>query len=104
MRTYLNVPYAEKDAAKRLGARWNPERKQWYVENASDIGKFMRWMPSHLSKPHSPLVGESQPKKKWKTPIEDCGCCLPWEVCDHSFEWAKEDEMEIVRQAQEAIG
>ncbi len=26
-RIYLNVPYEEKDEAKKLGARWDPGRK-----------------------------------------------------------------------------
>jgi len=30
-RIYLNVPYEEKDAAKKLGARWDPEQRKWYV-------------------------------------------------------------------------
>ncbi len=29
-RVYLNVPYDEKDEAKSLGARWDPDRQQWY--------------------------------------------------------------------------
>ena len=26
---YLNVPYSEKDQAKELGARWDPDIKKW---------------------------------------------------------------------------
>lgn len=33
-RTYLNCPYAEKEACKRLGGRWDANRKQWYYEGA----------------------------------------------------------------------
>lgn len=40
---YLNVPYAEKDAAKALGARWDPSRKQWYVPADKDITPFSKW-------------------------------------------------------------
>lgn len=29
-RAYLDVPYAEKDAAKALGARWDPKVRRWY--------------------------------------------------------------------------
>ena len=32
VRQYLNVPYREKDEAKRQGARWDPQAKKWYVE------------------------------------------------------------------------
>lgn len=39
----LKVPYAEKDEAKALGARWNKERKVWYVAEGQDAGLFKRW-------------------------------------------------------------
>lgn len=32
MRINLQVPYAEKDAAKRLGARWDMARKVWFQD------------------------------------------------------------------------
>jgi hypothetical protein len=28
---YLNVPFMEKDVAKNLGARWDPQKKLWYA-------------------------------------------------------------------------
>ncbi|WBS05346.1 DUF5710 domain-containing protein [Pseudoduganella sp. SL102] len=40
---FLNVPFAEKDEAKRLGARWDPTRKKWYVPNGVDAEQFSRW-------------------------------------------------------------
>lgn len=39
----LNVPYAEKDEAKSLGAKWNPRLKKWYVTNSKDYYKFIKW-------------------------------------------------------------
>jgi hypothetical protein len=39
----LNVPYSEKDEAKALGARWNPEKKKWYVPDGVDSTQFSRW-------------------------------------------------------------
>lgn len=30
---YLQVPYADKDFAKAEGAKWDKDRKQWYVIN-----------------------------------------------------------------------
>lgn len=41
---YLNVPIEEKDEAKALGAKWNPELKQWYC-NPADASKFSKWFP-----------------------------------------------------------
>ncbi|OQW74037.1 MAG: hypothetical protein BVN35_11095 [Proteobacteria bacterium ST_bin11] len=42
-KTYLNVPYAEKDAAKALGARWDAAIKKWYVPANKDIALFAQW-------------------------------------------------------------
>jgi len=43
--TFLNVPYAEKDQARELGARWNPTRKRWYVPTGVALEAFERWLP-----------------------------------------------------------
>ena len=40
----LNVPYKEKDEAKALGAKWNPNIKKWYVQNRQDYVKFYKWI------------------------------------------------------------
>ena len=40
----LNVPYKEKDQAKALGAKWNPDIKKWYVQNRQDYVKFCKWV------------------------------------------------------------
>ena len=34
MKTFLNVPFEEKDKAKRLGAKWDFANKKWYWEGA----------------------------------------------------------------------
>lgn len=42
---YLNVPYEEKEEAKKLGAKWNPNRKQWYYSGKpSEYIKFAKWL------------------------------------------------------------
>lgn len=40
----LKVPFKEKDEAKSLGARWNPEGKHWYVPEGVDPAPFEKWM------------------------------------------------------------
>jgi hypothetical protein len=42
--TFLNVPYAEKDEARALGARWNPGRKRWYVPTGAALEPFQKWL------------------------------------------------------------
>lgn len=41
----LNVPYAEKDHARRLGAKWDYDRKTWYVPEGWLLSSFERWLP-----------------------------------------------------------
>lgn len=44
-RVYLNVSYLEKEEVKKLGAKWNPERKQWYyIGKPEDYIKFAKWL------------------------------------------------------------
>jgi hypothetical protein len=59
--TKLNVPYAEKDEARRLGARWNAELKTWYVPPGSTLTPFERWLPRFDMK--EPRAGR-RPKKR----------------------------------------
>ena len=34
---YLDVPFAKKDEAKKLGCRWDPDKKKWYIlDNLND--------------------------------------------------------------------
>jgi hypothetical protein len=40
----LKVPYAEKDEAKALGAKWNSARKAWYVPDGQAATAFAKWM------------------------------------------------------------
>lgn len=42
MSLFLNVPYAEKDEAKALGAKWNAKLKKWYID--TDYSKFAKWI------------------------------------------------------------
>jgi len=58
---YLNVPYAEKDAAKALGAKWDSKKKQWYTPVNIDIAQFSKW------KTQSPATGSSATTKSRAT-------------------------------------
>lgn len=67
----LDVPYSEKDEAKRLGARWNPERRVWYVPEGVDPRPFSRWWITqeaapafNLYAPEAYLV--SSPERCWR--------------------------------------
>ncbi len=95
MRTNLRVPFAEKDQAKRLGARWDATLKVWYIENVVETAPFARWLPTEETKalsgsePKAKVVPESPPQAA-SAPITGSNyapqprvCdCLPWDVCD----------------------
>ena len=41
-RTYLHVPFNEKDIVKNLGAKWSQYRKQWYADEMATALKPYR--------------------------------------------------------------
>jgi exodeoxyribonuclease VII large subunit len=53
-RQYLNVPFAQKDAAKSLGARFDGTVKRWYVDEGRDLAVFAQWLPAPVEAPSSP--------------------------------------------------
>ncbi len=59
----LDVPFAEKETAKSLGARWNPAEKKWYVPDdlAAELDKFNRWIPGAETITSSPLAKDAIP-------------------------------------------
>lgn len=58
---YLNVPYAQKDEAKALGARWDATSKKWYVPADKDISLFTKWH-ADAAVPFSPSTVSSKSK------------------------------------------
>lgn len=90
MRVNLNVPFREKDAAKRLGARWDYVKGVWYVENADDLFPFLRWIGGEPEKKKPPkALPKHKPKVSEGIAVRGseyqpaCGLCSvpPWELC-----------------------
>lgn len=63
--TPLKVPFKEKDEAKSLGARWNPDGKHWYIPEGVDTTPFEKWLtdtPLQTSAPqqkNAPLAAQT---------------------------------------------
>lgn len=88
----LQVPFAEKDAAKKLGARWDAASRVWYVVGKDDMAAFAKWSPAARE---STAGATSQTRAPAKTRTSGkvyvgsdyverpriCAC-LPWVVCD----------------------
>ena len=45
----LEVPFDEKDEAKRRGALWDREARFWYVPAGGDPMNFTRWLPAGMA-------------------------------------------------------
>ena len=43
MPEYLYVPFAEKDQAKTLGAKWDHHSKRWFIPSNRDPAPFQKW-------------------------------------------------------------
>jgi len=94
MRLNLKVSFAEKDEAKKLGARWDAAQKIWYVEGKTDMAPFAKWSPTPQASPAADAVpATSAPARKQVVPgklvvgenyVEQARVCecLPWDVCD----------------------
>jgi hypothetical protein len=84
-RIYLDVPYAKKDQAKALGARWDPHRRQWWAPPDSPSGAFSRWVDPEPRVFGGPPIGVrvvQLPERCWSalrpvgplTPAKTEGC------------------------------
>jgi hypothetical protein len=60
MRINLNCPFSEKDTAKALGARWDADKRVWYLEGIEDITPFMQWIPKHQAENPAQLITLAQ--------------------------------------------
>lgn len=109
MRFNLICPYADKEDAKRLGARWDADRKTWYVIDPPDLLKFSRWLRAYPAQEQQAPAIKHEPHKK-KTHkrksrqcksrqviegqvfavtggkfVPACSCdVLPWDDCEHT--------------------
>ena len=97
MRINLVAPFAEKDAVKALGARWDAAQRVWYIKDVADLTPFMRWIPNMETamegsasdaaglKAETPKAHSRVATTKSTIEVPHCGCnVLPWEECQHT--------------------
>jgi hypothetical protein len=86
-RAWLDVPFAEKDAAKALGARWDPQAKRWYDPRPPTTG-LVRWaslpevpdlLPVEDRGFGSGLFVDMIPSSCWFTNVRSCVTPRDWE-------------------------
>jgi putative DNA primase/helicase len=69
-RTYLAVPYDEKDDAKVLGAKWDRQAKAWYVPAGVDLEAFAPWLPAHAS---VHIAVDTDPREEFSQALRESG-------------------------------
>lgn len=100
MRINLVTPFAEKDAAKAMGARWDSAKKQWYIVDVADLTPFLRWIPDieaaaaqaidnavlpDQSSGKAPIKRSAGVITKSSLTIARCGCDVrAWDDCPHT--------------------
>ncbi len=100
MRINLLTPFAEKDAAKALGARWDSTRKLWYIVDVADLTPFLRWIPDVQAATQAAIGSDARPTLQAEAgpirrsagvittstvAVDHCGCKVhPWEDCQHT--------------------
>jgi putative DNA primase/helicase len=71
-KTFLNVPYKEKDAAKSAGAKWDGENKMWYAPEGLELSKISSWLPPPEPR-QSPVL---LPQEEFGKAIRNAGLLL----------------------------
>lgn len=105
MRVNLNVPFSEKDSARRLGARWDAARRTWFVQDLADLSPFLKWMPSHLRKSHKPVQVRSHPGEQYSPlPCERHCKTPPWDDCANCEHWLAYQDERISAAAEKYTG
>lgn len=100
---YLDVPYADKDEARALGARWNVTARRWYAPDEAARQRLSRW----AAKPDLPMTlpGEDRtfdsglfvdlvPLSCWFTNVRSCVAPTEWDRLRRMIYGRAEDRCE----------
>ena len=67
-RQYLAVPYAEREAAKAAGAKWDWREKLWYIGPEGTREGLAKWLPEN-----SPAPAPSDPCEEFAAILRELG-------------------------------
>lgn len=73
-KTFLTVPYKEKEQAKKLGAKWDKENKLWYAPEGTDLNQLAAWRPEKARTPEP--VRTMPPQEEFALALEKAGLDL----------------------------
>lgn len=73
-KTFLEVQFDDRQAAKAAGAKWDPQAKHWYAPRGSDLDKVSAWLPrsgekaEEAAREHAARAATAAPGSKEETP------------------------------------
>lgn len=68
-KTFLAVPYKEKEQAKKLGAKWDKDNRLWYAPEGTDLTPLAAWMPEKTPVPEPSM----SPQEEFANALEQAG-------------------------------
>ena len=80
-KTFLHVPFKEKEAAKALGAKWDRAEKKWYAPEGVDLAPLSKWLePPEREPEQSPPVRQTlNPREEFAAKLRQGGLILDGE-------------------------
>lgn len=70
-RTYIFVPFADRDEAKELGAKWDKDKKQWFVPSGLDFTPFAKWEHKYTYE-----INVDEALRQFSEKLRECGLLL----------------------------
>ncbi len=64
MRINLQCPYEDKDYVKNLGAKWDSDKKVWYIRHPISLAPFSRWLSEEVIKNYKTKKKKVSKKKE----------------------------------------
>ncbi len=74
-KTFLAVPYRQKNQAKAVGARWDPGAKLWYAPEGADLAPLRQWLPEQTPRPEPAC----SPQAEFAQALREAGLDVPGE-------------------------
>lgn len=85
-RRWINLPYAEKDEGKALGARWDPVIRRWYVPDGIDMTKFRKWWFEEPEDIKTAVVFSFTEEGVWSAIVDGVASAVPTRETDSYWE------------------
>lgn len=75
-KTWLAVPYPEKDKAREAGAKWDKEAKAWFAPAGADLEQLAKWVPKREVAQSAELKQNLDPKAEFGAAIKAAGLVI----------------------------